>query len=230
VPFKQAFRITVGTGVVSSAESNVGNRLSHGRHSTVYSYLVSLRYNEVASQMSGLVQKLTSWVTGQPMDDDYLFDDGTAYADDATHRHHDQPRSQQAAGSHRTHGYADAPVYEDDAPPAAPRRSMKVLPHPGAQAATYVVVVEPRAYEEALEIIDHLKVRKAVILNMHLLDTAQSQRVVDFLHGATNALEGHQQKIGSGVFLFTPSAMHIVTQGGMEQSLHLADAYWNTPR
>ena len=54
--------------------------------------------------------------------------------------------------------------------------------------------------------------------------------VVDFLSGATSALEGHQQKIGSGVFLFTPNSMHIATQGGVDQPLSLADAYWNTPR
>jgi cell division inhibitor SepF len=175
--------------------------------------------------MSGLVQKLTSWVTGHTMDDDYLFDDEQGYVEEAPRR--------MPAGNPAPRGYDNtmASTYDDEQAlqASSSKRSMKVLPHPSAQT-TYVVVVEPRAFEESIEIIDHLKGRKAVILNMHLLDTAQSQRVVDFLSGATSALEGHQQKIGSGVFLFTPNSMHIATQGGVDQPLSLADAYWNTPR
>jgi len=77
--------------------------------------------------------------------------------------------------------------------------------------------------------VSHLKARKAAILNLHLLDTNQSQRVVDFLSGATHAIEGHQQRIGEGVFIFTPNNVAIASELGEEvaDGLSLSQAYWN---
>ena len=67
-----------------------------------------------------------------------------------------------------------------------------------------VVVSEPRTYEDSIAIVKHLKDRKTVVLNLHLLDKEQALRIVDFLCGATHALNGSQQKIGDSVFIFTP--------------------------
>ncbi len=89
-----------------------------------------------------------------------------------------------------------------------------------------VMVCEPRAYEDSMTIVKHLKERKTVILNLHLLDREQSLRVVDFLCGATHALTGNQQKIGDSVFIFTPSN---VTLSSEAQKSKLADSYWTQP-
>lgn len=103
------------------------------------------------------------------------------------------------------------------------RKSLRVVDHPTSQK-TQVVVIEPRAFEEALEIIEHLRTKKSVILNLHLLDTAQSQRVVDFLSGATHAIDGNQQRIGDGVFIFTPNNVSIRSEA--EKTMAIEDAYW----
>lgn len=103
------------------------------------------------------------------------------------------------------------------------KKPLRVVEHPGSQK-TQVVVIEPRAFEEALEIIDHLRSRKSVILNLHLLDTAQSQRVVDFLSGATHAIDGNQQRIGDGVFIFTPNSVSIRSEA--EKGMAIEDGYW----
>jgi cell division inhibitor SepF len=71
------------------------------------------------------------------------------------------------------------------------------------------MVIEPRSFEESLEIVNSLRQKKSVILNLHLLDREQSQRIVDFLSGATHAIDGNQQKIGEGVFIFTPNNVAI---------------------
>lgn len=104
-----------------------------------------------------------------------------------------------------------------------PKRSAKVVEHPSS-AKSLVVVIEPRAFEESLEIIENLKAKKSVILNLHLLDMVQSQRIVDFLSGATHALEGHQQRIGDGVFLFTPSTVAIRSE--MEKGVAVEEGFW----
>ena len=84
-----------------------------------------------------------------------------------------------------------------------------------------------RAFEEALEIIEHLRSKRSVILNLHLLDTAQSQRVVDFLSGATHAIDGHQQRIGDGVFIFTPNNVSIRSDAEQpDAGVAIQDAFW----
>jgi cell division inhibitor SepF len=91
-----------------------------------------------------------------------------------------------------------------------------------------VVVCEPRSYEDSIAIVQHLKDRKTVVLNLHLLDKEQAMRVVDFLCGATYALTGSQQKIGDSVFIFTP--VNVALSAESQKSNLLRDALWNQPQ
>jgi FtsZ-interacting cell division protein YlmF len=106
-----------------------------------------------------------------------------------------------------------------------PQSNNKVVDHPSAAAASEVLVIEPRAFEESLEIVEHLRSRKSVLLNLHMLDNEGSQRVVDFLSGACHAIDGHQQRIGDGVFLFAPST--VVINAESTSSKAIKDAFWN---
>lgn len=81
-----------------------------------------------------------------------------------------------------------------------------------AQRQVKVVVVEPRSFEEVKEITDNLKNRRAVIVNLEQADAELARRVVDFVMGATYALNGSQQKVGNGVFLFVPANMDIASE------------------
>ena len=107
------------------------------------------------------------------------------------------------------------------------RNNLKVVNHPNSRGYE-VMVIEPRSFEESLEIVNNLRQRKSVVLNLHLLDNEQSQRIVDFLSGATHALDGNQQKIGEGVFIFTPN--NIAIQSETERSRGIRDAFWNQPK
>lgn len=101
----------------------------------------------------------------------------------------------------------------------------KVVDHPSAQASSEVLVIEPRQFEESIEIVEHLRSRKSVLLNLHMLDNEQSQRVVDFLSGACHAIDGHQQRIGDGVFLFAPASVVISSESTSSKAIK--DAFWN---
>lgn len=107
------------------------------------------------------------------------------------------------------------------------KSNLKVVAHPNAKAHE-VMVIEPRSFEESLEIVNHLRERKSVVLNLHLLDAEQSQRIVDFLSGATHAVDGHQQKIGDSVFIFTPNNVAISSE--TEKARVIRDAFWNQAR
>lgn len=165
---------------------------------------------------TGLMHKLKNWVSGDPFEDE-LFQ----YEDE----YEAEPRA-----------YRPTPRSEFDAPvDKKPRKNLRVVEHPaGSAMQQQVVVIEPRAFEEALDIIEHLRARRSVLLNLHMLDTAQSQRVVDFLSGATHAIDGNQQRIGDGVFMFTPSNVVITSEAqhkdAASHGLNISDAFWNQGR
>ena len=148
---------------------------------------------------NGLLTKIKNWVSGDPFEEDVY----------AAEEEFDFRPAQPEVD------------LMDDSKKA--RKNLRVIDHP-TSLKTQVVVIEPRAFEEALEIIEHLRAKKSVILNLHLLDTAQSQRVVDFLSGATHAIDGNQQRIGDGVFIFTPNNVSIRSEA--EKTLSIEDAYW----
>ncbi len=91
-----------------------------------------------------------------------------------------------------------------------------VIGMPGAlNAMSEVVVMEPRTFEEMPQAIRALRERKSVVLNLTIMDPDQAQRAVDFVAGGTYALDGHQERIGESIFLFTPSCVQVRTQAGL---------------
>ncbi|CAH2713339.1 Cell division protein SepF [Neobacillus rhizosphaerae] len=75
--------------------------------------------------------------------------------------------------------------------------------------ASKVILVEPRAYSESTEIADHLKSRRAVVVNLQRIDNEQGRQIVDFLSGVVYALGGDIQKIGLSIFLCTPDNVEV---------------------
>ena len=91
-----------------------------------------------------------------------------------------------------------------------------VIGMPGAaNGISEVVVIEPRTFEEMPQVIQALRERKSVVLNLTVMDPDQAQRAVDFVAGGTFAIDGHQERIGESIFLFTPSCVQVSTQAGM---------------
>lgn len=109
------------------------------------------------------------------------------------------------------------------------RQESKIINHPSInRGGSEVVVVEPRSFDDAAAIVQHLKDRKIVMLNLHLLDKEQSQRTIDFICGAAHALNGTAQKISDMVFIFTPSNVSLSVENGALQS-KFAESLWNKP-
>ncbi|OXS62427.1 cell division protein SepF [Cohnella sp. CIP 111063] len=78
-----------------------------------------------------------------------------------------------------------------------------------SQKAARVVLTEPRSYDEAQEIADHLKSRRSVVVNLQRVRRDQAIRIVDFLSGTVYALGGHISKLGSDIFLCTPDSVEV---------------------
>lgn len=78
-----------------------------------------------------------------------------------------------------------------------------------------VIVMEPRSFEEMPQVIQALRERKSVVLNLTMMDPDQAQRAVDFVAGGTFAIEGHQERVGESIFLFTPICVQVTSQSGV---------------
>lgn len=90
-----------------------------------------------------------------------------------------------------------------------------VIGMPGAiNGLSEVMVMEPRSFEEMPQAIQALRERKSVVLNLTMMDPDQAQRAVDFVAGGTYAIDGHQERVGESIFLFTPNCVQVVTQSG----------------
>jgi len=101
---------------------------------------------------------------------------------------------------------------EDDLVPASKRKGQVLNLH--AQRQMKVVVSEPRVFEDVQGLAENLKSRRPVIVNLEKAEPELAKRVVDFISGATYALNGTLQKVGSGIFLVVPSNMDISSELG----------------
>jgi len=89
-----------------------------------------------------------------------------------------------------------------------PKKKAKVVNiHSAAYAK--IVLCQPYSYDDAQIIIDNLKNRRPVVLNLEALDATMAQRILDFTSGAVYALEGNIQKVSKGIFLVVPSNVEI---------------------
>ena len=72
-----------------------------------------------------------------------------------------------------------------------------------------LVVIEPRAFDECPRLVDNLKSKKPVIINLEKLESDTARKIFDFLSGATYALNGNVQKISNNIFVFAPESVDI---------------------
>ena len=72
-----------------------------------------------------------------------------------------------------------------------------------------MILFEPRAYSESTQIVDYLKNRNTVVVNLKRVTPDQAKRIVDFLTGALYAMNGNLQKLGGGIFLCAPNNVNV---------------------
>ncbi|MBE1553544.1 cell division protein SepF [Sporosarcina limicola] len=77
------------------------------------------------------------------------------------------------------------------------------------QKSSKVILAEPRVYAEAQDVSEHLKNKRAVVVNLQRIERDQGVRIVDFLSGTVYALGGDIQRIGTDIFLCVPENVEV---------------------
>ncbi|AFY72393.1 hypothetical protein Syn7502_00226 [Synechococcus sp. PCC 7502] len=89
--------------------------------------------------------------------------------------------------------------------------SNNVIDMPGAGGTSEVVVMYPRKFEEMPAAIQALRERKSIVVNLTTMEPDQAQRCVDFVAGATYAIDGKQERVADSIFFFAPSCVNLTT-------------------
>ena len=79
--------------------------------------------------------------------------------------------------------------------------------HSTQQTALYFL--EPQSQEEILPILDTLKQRKTVILNLAYLQPHQARQAADLMAGCSCAIDATTTWVGKQTFLYTPSNVSV---------------------
>ena len=70
-------------------------------------------------------------------------------------------------------------------------------------------VVRPVAFDEVSAVADYLLDGCTVVLNLELLDAAQTLRMLDFLNGVTYSTDGEIKNVAKSTYIITPHNVDI---------------------
>jgi len=102
-------------------------------------------------------------------------------------------------------------------PSFSARRRSKVIAMPEGRSLgngsvqMKMIIFRPTSYDETQVVIDSLKSRKPIVVNLDEIDVAVAQRILDFISGAVYALGGDIKKAARNIFVVAPSNVEITT-------------------
>ena len=100
----------------------------------------------------------------------------------------------------------------------------KVVPMQRNTSPMKLMVIDPEGFEECPKLVDSLKARKPVIINLERLETETARKIFDFLSGATYALNGTVQKVANNIFIFAPENVDISSSANESKSFEFNSA------
>ena len=105
------------------------------------------------------------------------------------------------------------------------QRPARVIPQRsrrGSSDVAEIFTIEPRSYEEAPLVAAHYRIGIPVIVNMGEMSEVESRRMLDFMLGLKEGLEGHMRRVTPKVFLLTPTHVS-VNQEQQEEPVNEVD-------
>ena len=101
----------------------------------------------------------------------------------------------------------------------------KVVSMPQVQQVK-MVITQPTSFDQSEEICGYLKEKKSVIINLEYVNKDVARRIIDFVAGAVNALDGHMQKISNAIFLVAPVNYDIASDLAREERKNKVSVSW----
>lgn len=162
-----------------------------------------------------ILDKLKRWAITEPIEDDMEYDDPNYVEIDAKDFEMEEPEMNTSTQPEvEPRPWAKPMGSNVNAELNMRNNKGNVVPMPGINNIAEVVVVEPHSFDEMPQVIQTLRERKSVVLNLNVMEPEEAQRAVDFVAGGTYAIDGHQERIGESIFLFTPNCVKVSNLSG----------------
>ena len=89
-----------------------------------------------------------------------------------------------------------------------------------------MIISKPTSFEQTEDICECLKQKKSIIVNLEYVNKDVARRIVDFMSGAVQALDGHIEKISNSIFLFAPVNYDISSESTKEEIRNKLNVSW----
>lgn len=90
-------------------------------------------------------------------------------------------------------------------------------------AAARVVLKKPTEFQDIMEIVDAVKSRRIIVMNMMDVDPKTAQRMIDYIVGACYALNGSFEEIEKCIYIFAPDGIDVSNE--LKQEINRNDFY-----
>ena len=84
----------------------------------------------------------------------------------------------------------------------------------GIQTESNIIMVEPKNHGDMRKVIDYLKQGQTVAVNLEVIASEDSQRILDFFSGAIYGLNGSIHRWHGDLFLLAPEGHKILKPEG----------------
>jgi len=142
---------------------------------------------------SASIRKIMNYFWGEEREPQEGYDDGEEVIDEGYDEYVDEGENE-ARGSLFANPFAG--------------RKAKVVPMPQHQQIE-MKISKPTQFENSFEIVDLLKNRNAIVLNLEYVSKDVARRIVDVITGAVQALDGNIEKVSNSIFLIAPNNYNI---------------------
>ena len=92
--------------------------------------------------------------------------------------------------------------------PGKARQRERVVDFGGSEQQ--VILFNPKTFDEAGELVTHLKDRRSVVMTLEGVPTDNARRLLDFLSGITYALQGKITPVSAKTYFVTPENVDLL--------------------
>lgn len=98
-----------------------------------------------------------------------------------------------------------------------------------------LTITRPKSFSDATKFVDLLKQNRPVIINFDSLKKEEAQQILQFLSGATYALDGNVRGVAEQIYVFAPKNVELTSpEAGEEEDsdigegeeIHMDDDMW----
>lgn len=105
-------------------------------------------------------------------------------------------------------------------------RGSKVVEMP-RQHQIKMKISKPTNFDQVGEIIDELKNKNSIVINLEYVSKDVARRIMDTVCGASEALDGHVEKVSNSIFVVAPFNYDIISETTREKiESKFATASW----